>query len=64
MLIRTSTLKYVQQNIDLIRLFNQSFPGNFFYSDDVEKYAVKTEGPDFMTNNYKASFVEQEICFS
>jgi len=61
--LQTIFLASPPNNIDLIRLFNQSFPGNFFYSDDVEKYALKTEGPDFMTNNYKASFVEQEICF-
>jgi len=41
----------------------KSFPGNFYYSDDVLKYAEKTEGPSFISNNYKGSFVEQEICF-
>ncbi|XP_076822731.1 uncharacterized protein LOC143469061 [Clavelina lepadiformis] len=50
-------------NIDLIRLLNESFPGNFFYMDDVMKFAEKTESPEFLSNNYKASFVEQEICF-
>jgi len=62
--LKTIFLASPPNNIDLIRLFNQSFPGNFFYFDDVEKYALKTEGPDFMTNNYKTSFIEQEICFS
>lgn len=56
--------KILLQNIELIRLMNTSFPGNFFYADDVMKYAKKTKGEDFLSNNYKASFVEQEICFS
>lgn len=50
-------------NIELIRLLNSSFPGNFFYADDVLRYAKKTKGKDFLDNNYKASFAEQEICF-
>jgi len=52
-------------NIDLIRLLNSSFPGNFFYMDDVGKYSNSTGtfGPGFLDNNYKASFVEQEIGF-
>nr|XP_002128401.1 uncharacterized protein LOC100179097 [Ciona intestinalis] len=50
-------------NIALIRLMNASFPGNFFYMDDVMKYSLKTKGANFLTNNYKTSFVEQEICF-
>merc|ERR1719373_371824 len=29
-------------NIDLIRLLNSSFPGNFFYMDDVGKYSNST----------------------
>jgi len=52
-------------NIDLIRLLNSSFPGNFFYMDDVGRYSNSTGtfGPGFLDNNYKASFVEQEIGF-
>lgn len=50
-------------NIDLIRLLNSSFPGNFFYMDDVMRFSNKTMGPEFLDNNYKASFVEQEIGF-
>ena len=56
--------KAIFQNIELIRLLNDSFPGNFYFMDDVKAYAKKTEGEGFLTNNYKASFVEQEICFS
>ena len=48
----------------MIRLLNSSFPGNFFYMDDVMKFSNKTMGPEFLDNNYKASFVEQEIGFS
>ena len=47
----------------MIRLLNASFPGNFFYMDDVMKFSNKTMGPEFLDNNYKASFVEQEIGF-
>lgn len=61
--LKTIFLASPPNNIELIRLFNQSFPGNFFYFDDVEKFAERTEGPDFMTNNYKTSFIEQDICF-
>ncbi|XP_039252759.1 uncharacterized protein LOC120330011 [Styela clava] len=50
-------------NIELIRLLNASFPGNFYYAEDVLKYAEKKQGKAFLDNNYKASFVEQEICF-
>lgn len=50
-------------NIELIRLLNGSFPGNFFYAEDVLKYATEKHGKAFLDNNYKASFVEQEICF-
>ena len=32
--------------------------------DDVMKFSNKTMGPEFLDNNYKASFVEQEIGFS
>jgi len=52
------------QNLELIRLLNDSFPENFYYLEDVNAFAAKAEGPDFITNNYKASFIEQEICFS
>ena len=52
------------QNLELIELLKENFPGNFFYLDDVNKFAAKSEGPNFITDNYKASFIEQEICFS
>ena len=32
--------------------------------DDVMRFSNKTMGPEFLDNNYKASFVEQEIGFS
>ena len=62
--IPISPLFLIFQNIDFIRLLNDSFPQNFFYMDDVIKFAEKSEGPGFITNNYKGSFIEQEICFS
>uniref|UniRef100_H2YT85 GDP-fucose protein O-fucosyltransferase 2 n=2 Tax=Ciona savignyi TaxID=51511 RepID=H2YT85_CIOSA len=50
-------------NVELIRLMKESFPGNFYYMDDVMKFATKKMGSSFLSNNYKTSFVEQEICF-
>lgn len=61
--LETVYLASPPNNIDLIRLLNSSFPGNFFYMDDVMKFSNKTMGPEFLDNNYKASFVEQEIGF-
>merc|ERR1712242_309827 len=61
--LETVYLASPPNNIDLIRLLNSSFPGNFFYMDDVMKFSNKTMGPEFLDNNYKASFVKQEVGF-
>lgn len=50
-------------NIDLIRLLNGAFPGNFYYQDDIFRFANETLFPGYLSNNYVSSFVEQEVCF-
>lgn len=50
-------------NIELIRLLNNAFPGNFYYMDNIMKFANETLFPGYLENNYIASFVEQEVCF-
>ena len=44
-------------------MLNNAFPGNFFFMDDIVKFANETFWPGFLGNNYIASFVEQEVCF-
>lgn len=50
-------------NIELIRLLNNAFPGNFYYMDNIMRFANETLFPGYLENNYIASFVEQEVCF-
>jgi len=50
-------------NIELIRLLNTAFPGNFYMMDDITGFANETLYPGYLGNNYVASFVEQEVCF-
>lgn len=49
-------------NLALLELLSESFPGKFFYLKDLYKFTNETLRPGYLDNNYLGSLLEQEIC--
>ena len=50
-------------NLELIKMLSLSFPGQIYFLEDLKKFADNLVYPQYLDNNYIASFIEQEICF-
>ena len=50
-------------NLALIELLSEAFPGQFFYLNDLYKFTNETLRAGYLDNNYLGSLLEQEICF-
>ena len=50
-------------NLALIELLSEAFPGQFFYLKDLYRFTNDTLREGYLDNNYLGSLLEQEICF-